>query len=255
MLRPRVIPVLLLRSKGLVKTKQFKDFKYIGDPLNAIKIFNEKEADELFFLDIDSTTKKNEPDYDLIQKLAIESRMPLCVGGGIKSVDQARKIIELGVEKIAISSAAISNPEILKEISQVIGKQSVVVVLDYKKSGIFGTTNLFTSNGSKNTSIRLLDFVDQIESMDCVGEIVLQSISNDGMKNGYDEKTFAEVKRRFSGPLTILGGALDMSHLNSFLKKFPQAGVAAGSIFVLKGKYDAVLINYPTIAERFKIIK
>jgi len=155
MLRSRITPCLLVHKKGLVKTVAFENPKYVGDPINAVKIFNEKEVDELFVIDIDATVEDRGPDFNLIKNLAVECRMPFCYGGGITSVEQARKIISLGVEKIAISSAAIDNPELLKEIMDAIGSQSVVVVLDVKKKGIFGNYEIYTHNGKKSLSISL----------------------------------------------------------------------------------------------------
>ena len=146
MLQPRIIPCLLVHNNGLIKSTKFKDYKYVGDPLNAVKIFNEKEVDEIVVLDIDATVQKTEPNYDLIEKLAYECRMPLCYGGGIKSPDQAQRIFGLGVEKISISSIAIEKPDIITSIADVVGNQSVVVVLDIKKN-FFGNYEVFTHNG------------------------------------------------------------------------------------------------------------
>ena len=154
MLRPRIIPVLLIRDKGLVKTVNFNDGKYVGDPINAVKIFNEKEADELIVLDIDATSNNLKPNFDLIEKIALECRMPLCYGGGIKDTETAKKIIELGVEKVALSSAIIDNPELINSLSNVIGRQSVVAVLDYKKTGLFKSQTLFTKNGKSKTKFK-----------------------------------------------------------------------------------------------------
>ena len=143
MLRPRIIPCLLVRDKGLVKTVKFKDGKYVGDPLNAVKIFNEKEVDELMILDIDASKENRGPDFELIRTIAIESRMPLCYGGGVKTVEQAKKIISLGAEKVAISSAAVENPLIISQIAEAVGTQSVVVVIDVKYRGLFNKPEVF----------------------------------------------------------------------------------------------------------------
>jgi len=255
MLRPRIIPFLLYRNKGLIKTFQFKNEKYVGDPLNAVKIFNEKEVDELVFLDIDCTKNNVEPDYSLIEKLSRESRMPLCYGGGIKTAEQATKIINLGVEKIAISSAAVNNLNILKQISSIIGVQSVVVVLDYKKVGIFKKREIFINNGSVNTGLYLYDFISKLNKNDYVGEIVINSIDDDGMSKGYDLITIDKVRELFSGPLTVLGGAKDINDISDLISKHSLIGAGAGSAFVFKGKYKAVLINYPSLKEKFSLIK
>ena len=157
MLRPRIIPSLLIHDKGLVKTVKFKDHKYIGDPINAVKIFNEKEVDELAIFDIDATVLGNEPNYILIEKLANQSRMPLCYGGGVKTVKQAQRIFSLGVEKIALSSSIIQNPNLITEISEKVGSQSVIVVLDVKKK-LVGGYEIYTHNGKKSTGISPIKF-------------------------------------------------------------------------------------------------
>jgi cyclase len=248
MLRPRIIPCLLVRSKGLVKTVKFGHTKYVGDPINAVKIFNEKEADELIVLDIDATATGSEPDFAMIQKLAAECRMPLCYGGGIKSVEQARRIIGLGVEKVAISSEAISNPNLITEIAAEIGSQSVVVVLDVKKS-LFGKYEVYTHNGQKKTGRTPVEVAQQFERLGA-GEIVINSIDLDGQMTGYDLNLAAKVREAISLPMTFLGGAGSLSDIGSLIQTCGVVGAAAGSLFVFKGVYRAVLINYPSIIER-----
>ena len=252
MLRPRIIPTLLVHKKGLVKTEAFKKSKYVGDPINAVKIFNEKEVDELIVLDIDATIQKRGPDFELINNLAIECRMPLCYGGGVTSVEEARKIVELGAEKVAFSAAAIKNVNLLKEVGDIIGLQSVVVVLDYKSKGLFNKLELFTHNGTKSTGINLFNFVRKLNEIG-VGEIVLNSIERDGKMNGYDISTVEKVRNIFNGPITVLGGAGELDDIKKLTNKFKIIGAAAGSLFVFKGKYKAVLINYPSKVERIKI--
>lgn len=254
MLRPRIIPFLLLRNKGLVKTVNFKDGKYVGDPINAVKIFNEKEVDELTFLDIDASVNNRVPNYDLIKKIAKESKMPICYGGGIKNLDQALRIIELGVEKIAISSAIFDNFDLLRQISSKVGIQSVVVVLDYKKVGFFNKNEIFVKNGSVKTGLKLLDFVKKIQESGMVGELVINSIQDDGMMGGYDYETIDEVRNIFDGPMTVIGGAENLNDIKKLISKYPLIGAGAGSIFVFKGKYKAVLINYPNIETRLQLI-
>ena len=184
MLRPRIIPCLLIRNKGLVKTVKFGDSKYVGDPINAVKIFNEKESDELIVLDIDATATNSPPDFATIQKLAAQCRMPLCYGGGIKTVEQAKRIIGLGVEKVAISSAALADPDLITAIAAEIGSQSVVVVLDVKKS-LFGKYEVYINNGRKGTGRSPVEFAQQAEKLGA-GEIVINSIDCDGQMKGYD---------------------------------------------------------------------
>lgn len=253
MLRPRIIPCLLVRSKGLVKTVKFGPTKYVGDPINAVKIFNEKEADELIVLDIDATATGSEPDFAMIQKLAAECRMPLCYGGGIKTVEQARRIIGLGVEKVAISSVAISNPNLITEIAAEIGSQSVVVVLDVKKS-LFGKYEVYTHNGQKKTGRTPVEVAQQVERLGA-GEIVINSIDLDGQMTGYDLNLAAKVREAISLPMTFLGGAGSLSDIGSLIQTCGVVGAAAGSLFVFKGVYRAVLINYPSIIERDGLIR
>ena len=195
----------LIHKKGLVKTVGFKDSKYVGDPLNAVKIFNEKSVDEIMVLDIDASRYGSEPDYGLIERLASECRMPLCYGGGIDSLDKARKIIQLGVEKVAISSAALSDMTLISRLSKVLGLQSVVIVLDVKKN-MFGRYEIFTINGTKKFHLSLDDVLLKLEELG-VGELVINSINNDGMMKGYDFKLAEKVRAAVSCPLTILGGA------------------------------------------------
>lgn len=252
MLRSRVIPVLLIHNKGLIKTVGFskKKGKYVGDPINAVKIFNEKEADELVVLDIDATIEGKEPDYALIEKLANECRMPLCYGGGIKTKEQAQKIFSYGVEKIAISSVAIENPNIITQLADAVGKQSVVVVVDVKKK-LFGGYDIYTHNATKKHKIKLEDFIKEVQELGA-GEIVVNSIDNDGMMKGYDVKLIELLKPFIKVPLTVLGGAGSLDDVKQMINKFKVIGSAAGSLFVFKGKYKAVLINYPNWDEREK---
>ena len=252
MLRPRIIPCLLVRDKGLVKTVQFKEHKYIGDPINAVRIFNEKESDELMVIDIDATCDNREPDYKMIENLAAECRMPLCYGGGIKTVEQAQRIFSLGVEKIAISSASISNPGLVSDIARRVGSQSVVVVLDVKKK-LFGGYELYTHNGKKGTGKSPFEFASRMEELGA-GEIVINSIDQDGMMKGYDMILIEKIRKSMSLPLTVIGGAGSLSDIGKLISNFGVIGASAGSLFVFKGKYKAVLINYPNWAEKDQLI-
>lgn len=254
MLHPRIIPCLLVHNKGLVKTTKFKDHKYVGDPINAVKIFNEKEVDELIVLDIDATAEGREPDYKMIENLAVECRMPFCYGGGIKTVGQARRIFSLGVEKIAISSSAIENPAIVTSMAERVGRQSVVVVLDVKKKTLSSKYELWTHNGSRNTGKNPADFAAEMEKMGA-GEIVINSIDNDGLMKGYDLQLLQKVRDSVSIPMTVLGGAGTLEDIGNVIHKHGIIGAAAGSLFVFKGKYRAVLISYPGKAEKDTLIK
>lgn len=234
-----------MRDNGLVKTVKFKEGKYIGDPINAVRIFNEKEADELIVLDIDATVRGVEPDYQRISYLASECRMPLCYGGGVHTVEQAKKIVALGVEKVAISSAAIENPEIIPKIAGEIGRQSVVIVLDIKKRRLMKTFEVWTHNATKNSKRDVLDVIEQIQDLGA-GEVVLNFIERDGSMNGYDIDVIAKIKSVCRVPLTVLGGAGSLSDMGDVVEKCGLVGLSAGSLFVFKGAYKAVLINYPT---------
>lgn len=254
MLRPRVIPCLLVHEGGLVKTVGFKSPKYVGDPINAVKIFNEKEADELIVLDIDATVTGAEPDFKMIAYLAAECRMPLCYGGGVRSAAQAKKIIGLGVEKVALSAAAIENPGLIRQIADEIGQQSVVVVLDVKKRLLSKEYDVFIHNGKKNTKRGVLEVAAQAEAMGA-GEIVINSIEKDGQMKGYDIALAQKIRSTIKIPITILGGAGSLNDIAELMRTCGVLGASAGSLFVFKGVYRAVLINYPTVAQRDELIK
>ncbi|MDV3458445.1 AglZ/HisF2 family acetamidino modification protein [Sphingomonas sp. HF-S4] len=246
--RARVIPCLLVRDGGLVKTRRFGDDKYVGDPINAVRIFNEKEVDELIVVDIDATVQGREPDYAMIENLAAECRMPLCYGGGISSVEQAKRIMSLGVEKVSLSAAAIARPALIGEIAEQVGSQSVVVVLDVKKK-MLGGYRAFTRNGKVDSKVSPVEFAQKAEALGA-GEIVLNMIEHDGVMNGYDLALASQVRDATRLPLTLLGGAGSLAHLNEAVERLGTIGLAAGSLFVFKGPYRAVLISYPTHAER-----
>lgn len=254
MLHPRIIPNLLIHKKGLVKTINFKNPKYVGDPLNAVKIFNEKSVDELIVTDIDASVNGDDPDYELIEKIAKECRMPLCYGGGITNAEQAKKIFRLGVEKISISSTAINNPSIIPEIAESVGSQSVVIVLDVKKKLFSNSYDIFTHNGTKKTGVDPVKFISEIQNTG-VGEIVINSIDQDGLMKGYDYKIIDDVRKITSLPMTVLGGAGSLDDLGELIRKYRIIGAGAGSLFVFKGKYRAVLINYPNQKEKIELIE
>ena len=252
MLFPRIIPCLLVKNKGLVKTINFKSPKYVGDPINAVRIFNEKEVDEIIVIDIDATIEKRDPDYNMIEHLAAECRMPLCYGGGVTTSAQIQNIIQLGVEKVAISSAAINNPDLVTKSAERIGNQSVVVVLDVKKS-FLGKYEVWTHNGQKNTGKNVIDLALKMEKSGA-GEIVINSIDNDGMMKGFDLSLIEKVRSSINIPMTVLGGAGSLTDIGQLVNKFGAIGVAAGSLFVFKGIYRAVLINYPGRDEKKSLI-
>lgn len=254
MLRPRITPCLLVHQGGLVKTEGFKAPKYVGDPINAVKIFNEKESDELIVLDIDATVEGREPDFALIAKLAAECRMPLCYGGGVKTAGQAAKIVDMGVEKVAISSAAIANPALISQMADAVGRQSVVVVLDIrKKTGLFAKGyEVCSHNGKKIHKIDPFELAMQLQEAGA-GEIVINSIDRDGFMQGYDLELANQFKRVLKVPVTFLGGAGSLDDIGKLITELGVVGAAAGSLFVFKGKYRAVLINYPTPIQKMEL--
>jgi cyclase len=254
MLKPRITPCLLIQNDGLVKTQKFANPKYVGDPINAVKIFNEKEVDELIVLDIDASTLGREPNYTLIRSLANECRMPLCYGGGVKTVEQVERIIQLGVEKVAISSAAISNPDFIAQAAKRVGSQSLAVVLDIKKSGLLRRYEVFIQNGKIATGLSPSDLVEKLEVLGA-GEIVINSIDQDGQMQGYDLGLVELIRNQTSLPLTALGGAGSIMDIQGLIQKFGIIGAAAGSLFVFKGKYRAVLINYPSRNDKDALIR
>jgi len=253
MLQSRIIPCLLLTKNGLVKTRQFKDRKYVGDPLNAVKIFNEKEVDEICVLDIDASVENREPNYQLLSKLARECTMPLCYGGGIKDSSQVEKIIELGVEKVAISSGIFSEKELITKSSEKVGAQSIVAVLDIKKSGLLKKkNNIFIYNGTQKIENDILQTIAYLQNQG-IGELLINSIDNDGMQRGYDIDFIEEISSHVNVPLTIMGGAGSIEDIKELIQRFGIIGAAAGSLFVFKGKFRAVLLQYLSKEDSIKL--
>jgi imidazole glycerol-phosphate synthase subunit HisF len=253
-LRPRIIPCLLVHNGGLVKTVRFANPKYVGDPINAVKIFNEKESDELMVVDIDATARGIEPNLKVIGHLAAECRMPLCYGGGVRTVEQARAIVGVGVEKVAISAAAIEDPSLLTRVADEIGRQSVVVVLDVKRAKGQNDYEVWTHNASRNTGRIVLALASEMER-NGAGEIVVNNIDRDGTMEGFDLDLAARLRGAVGVPVTILGGAGSLAHLKQLIERCGVVGVAAGSLFVFKGPYRAVLINYPGAAQKDDLFK
>ena len=249
MLRPRIIPCLLVKDGGLVKTLRFGSPKYVGDPINAVRIFNEKEVDELIVLDIDATVQNREPNYTMIANLAAECRMPLSYGGGVRTAEQVQKIIGLGVEKVALSAAAVKTPELISEAAVRVGNQSVVVVMDVKKSGLLRRYEVYTHNGTRGTGLDPVTFAKQVVALGA-GEVVVNSIDLDGEMKGYDLELISRVREAITLPMTELGGAGSLKDIEDLIRAYGIIGAGAGSLFVFKGKYRAVLINYPSRAEK-----
>ncbi|MBN1999830.1 imidazole glycerol phosphate synthase subunit HisF [candidate division KSB1 bacterium] len=243
MFRPRVIPTLLLKKNGLVKTIRFRKFRYIGDPINAVKIFNEKLADELVFLDITASRENRTISAELVEKIGDEAYMPFTVGGGIRTIDDIRKIINSGAEKVAINTQAVIEPQFIQKAADVFGSSTIVVSIDVKK--VFPKDyRIYTHSGSKKTTLDPREFAIQMEKMGA-GEIFLNSVDRDGTMAGYDLDLIKYVSNAVSVPVIACGGA---GSLNDFPKAVFQGGasaVAAGSLFVYHGRLNAVLINFP----------
>lgn len=252
MVLKRLIPCLLLRNEGLVKTVNFKRHTYIGDPINAVKIFNEKEVDELIFLDIDATNYKREPPYHLIQDIASECFMPFCYGGGVSTTTQIRKIIASGAEKIAINSAAYYNPNFIKNAVDIFGSSTIVASIDYRKN-FWGHQMVYVNAGKKNTKCELLTYAKNMEQLG-VGEIFLNAIEKDGVQTGFDLENIRQVSEAVSIPVIACGGAGKLEDFKDVFTQTKVSALAAGSFFVFQGKRNAVLISYPSQADINQII-
>jgi cyclase len=241
----RIIPCLLLQDGGLVKTSGFRKPRYVGDPINAIRIFNEKYVDELVFLDINASRTGAEPDHDLIQRIAGECFMPLCYGGGIRTLEQARRIVAAGVEKIAVNSMAIDRPQLITELSRELGASSVVAAIDIKKN-LFGTPKVYHPGRRRLTR---LDPVAHARAMVAAGagEIFLNSVDRDGRYCGFDTGMVAAVSAAVNVPVIACGGASSLEDMRAAVQAGASAA-AAGSLFVFYGPHRAVLINYPDYA-------
>lgn len=248
-LRPRLIPCLLVHNRGLVKTTRFADPKYVGDPLNAVRIFNEKRADELMVLDIDATSEGRGPNYSLIATLARECRMPLCYGGGVTTPDQVDRIVSLGVEKVAIASAALSDLTLVENSASRVGSQSVAVVLETRRDAPGEPVSVHSRRGTRRADGSARSLAQQAEKAGA-GELVINSIDRDGTMSGYDEPLVAELRACVGLPITVVGGASSVNEMLKLTSRYQGVAAAAGSLFVFKGKYRAVLIQYPTLSER-----
>lgn len=252
MLKTRVIPCLLLKGNGLVKTQQFKNPKYIGDPINAVRIFNDKEADELIFLDISVTHENKGPNYDLVKDIASEAFMPFGYGGGITRLDQIERLFSLGVEKVILNTVAFENPSLVSEAARIYGSQSIVVAIDYK-SNFFGKNEVFVNCGTKNTKQTPFEYAKKMQDFGA-GEIFLNSIEREGMYKGYDIATIKQVTTAIDIPLIASGGASSLSDIRLAVKNGGASAVSAGSFFVFHGVHKAVLITYPSYSELEKTL-
>ncbi|MCD6018666.1 MAG: hisF2 [Bacteroidetes bacterium] len=243
MFRPRIIPVLLLQNNSLIKSKRFTDFRYIGDPIHTVKIFNDLQVNELIFLDINATIEKRCISIDLIKTIGEEASMPFAVGGGIRTIENIKKIIANGAEKVIIGSYAAEKPDFIKEASERFGSSAISVCLDVKKN-FFGKEYAWTRNGKKSTGITPETFAKLMEE-NGAGEIIIQSIEKDGLMTGYDIDLIKKISSSVTIPVIALGGAGNLSHLKEAYLNGLASGLAAGSLFVFQGKKHGVLINYP----------
>ena len=247
MFRPRVMPCLLLRELGLVKTVQFKNARYIGDPMNAVRIFNAKEADELVFLDIRASQEGRSVAVPLVEKIAAETFMPFAVGGGIRSLQTVRELISSGAEKVVINSFAFERPEFIRQAADTFGSQSVVVSIDARKKAP-GHYEVLTYGGTRSTGINPAALARKMEEFGA-GEILITSIDRDGTMEGYDLDLVSSVARAVSTPVIACGGAARLSDFKDAVVTGGATAIAAGSMFVYHGKRRAVLINFPSKVE------
>lgn len=246
MKRVRVIPVLLLHQGGLVKSVKFKKYTYVGDPINAVKIFNEKEIDEIAVLDIDASREKRGPDFEKIKEIAGEAFIPLAYGGGISTIAEIKELFYIGVEKVVLNYNAVHHPALITEAAKLVGSQSVVVSIDVKKN-LFGKYKVFTANGTENTQLDPVEFAKKMEAAGA-GEIFLNTIDNDGTYSGYNLELTKKISSELSIPLIICGGASTVEDFKQAVQHGASA-VAAGSMFVFQRPHNAVLISYPSQEE------
>jgi cyclase len=241
MFRPRVIPVLLLKNLGLVKSVGFKNYTYIGDPMNAVRIYNQMKADELVFLDIEATKQNRLISLDFVREVGEEANMPFAVGGGIKTIDDIRLVTSAGAEKVIINSAA-ADIKFIENAAKEFGSSTIVVCIDVKKK-LFGGLKTWINNGQKSTSYNPVEFASLMEESGA-GELIVQSIDRDGKMEGYDVDLIRSISQAVSIPVIALGGAGNLDHMKEVAQKGFANGLAAGSMFVYQGANKGVLINY-----------
>lgn len=246
-IRPRIIPCLLIQNGKLVKTKKFKNPRYLGDPINAVKIYNEKEVDELCILDICATKNGIRPNFELLEEIASEAFMPLSYGGGIDNIEDARRIFKIGYEKIILGNTLYTNNNLIKELIRAFGSQSITAAIDYRYN-VFGQAQCYRMSGKKRCKIGVEEMAKYVCDLG-VGEILLYSIDNDGKREGYDINMIKKISEIVNIPVVPVGGAGKLSHIKEALEVGKASAVAAGSMFVYWGKKNAVLINYPSEKE------
>jgi cyclase len=242
-LTTRVVPCLLLKGSGLVKTVRFKDATYVGDPINAVKIFNDKEVDELIFLDITASREGKEPAFSTIGDITSECFMPVAYGGGITTVEQAARIVAMGVEKIVMNTSALRGPALVSEISARIGASSTVVAIDVRKD-LLGRYRVYDAGRGRSTSMTPVEHAQRMVEAGA-GEIFVNDVARDGTRSGFDLALVREVTAAVTVPVIVCGGAGTLADIRR-ARDAGASAVAAGSLFVYMGKHRAVLINYPT---------
>jgi cyclase len=252
MLGVRVIPTLLLRNSGLVKGSKFKDHKYVGDPINAVKIFNDKEVDELVFFDITATQERKKPNFDLLEDIASQAFMPFGYGGGLNNTEDIERIFKIGIEKAVINSAAVENLNLVTDASRIAGSQSIVVSIDIKKS-LLGKYSVYSRSGTVNTKFDPVDYVKRVQDAGA-GEIILCSIDNEGTGKGYNNDIIQKVSSAVDIPVVVAGGASKLDHFKTAVEHGASA-VAAGDMFTFHGKHKAVLITYPEYSKLESLFK
>lgn len=243
MFRPRVIPILLLQNKGLVKSVKFKNHRYIGDPINAVKIFNDLKADELVFLDVRATQENRLISLDFVKNVGEEANMPFAVGGGIKKIEDIRQIINAGAEKVVINTAAATQNDFIRDAAATFGSSTITVCVDVKRN-LFGKEKVWIRSGSKSIGTDVVEFAQSMEEQGA-GELIIQSIDKDGTMNGYDIELIKKVSIAVSIPVVAVGGAGKPDDLRKAVTEGHASAVAAGSLFVYHGSRRGILVNYP----------
>ena len=246
------MPCLLVENDRLVKTVKFNNASYVGDPVNAIKIYNDKELDELILADITATKEDREPNFHLIKEIADECFMPVCYGGGISTIEHMKKLFGLGIEKVSLNSHAMNNTNLINDAANRFGSQSIILSIDVKKN-VFGNYSVYTHGGTKKSQYGPVEYAKYIEDSGA-GEILLNSIDRDGTWDGFDLEMIKGVTDVVNIPVIAVGGAGNMRHISDAVHDGGASAVALGSMAVYQGKDLGVLVNFPSRGELEKII-
>ena len=244
MLRKRIIPALLLKDQSLVKTIKFNKFRYIGDPCNTVRIFNELEVDELLFMDITASIEKREPNFNLLKEISDECFMPLSYGGGIKNIEQAKKIFDIGFEKISINTSSLENPNLITELANFFGSQAVIASVDVRPN-FFGAHKVYKNRGKKQTNLKALEWSKELESLGA-GELLLTSVDREGTWEGFDTDLVSFISDNLAIPVIAHGGAGSIKDVEEIIQKTNVSAIALGSLVMFQKKDMGVLINFPS---------